>query len=247
MKEGHDMDLNHLPEPVKLHIEKLETMRRDFVADVSHELRTPLTVIHGYLEMLCSKDYDSQLKKIFQQMYQHSLRMGNVIEDLLLLSRLETIPEEAEAAQKILVAKVLHELRDALLPMSADKQHNVILEVDAELLLVGYLDELNSLFSNLMSNAIKYTPARGEITIKWYQKGTYAIFEVTDTGIGIAQQDIPRLTERFYRVDKARSRVSGGTGLGLAIVKHVLLRHNGELEIDSVLGEGSTFRCLFPQ
>lgn len=248
MKKNHDLLLNDLPEAVKTHISHLERVRSDFVANVSHELRTPLTVIQGYLESLLTQtdDENNPHKKIFAQMYQHSVRMSDIIEDLLLLSELESDDHPHEEKVKVRVAQILETLYEEAKHIAGDKEHQLILNTDAHVLLDGSVSELKSLFSNLIINAIKYTPNHGTITIEWHAKNGKGIFKVTDTGMGIAKQHIPRITERFYRIDKARSRGSGGTGLGLAIVKHILLRHQGQLLIDSIVGKGSTFTCVFP-
>lgn len=239
--------LETLPEPVLAHIKHLERVRRDFVANVSHELRTPLTVIHGYLETLLEQEKNNETKQaIFQQMYHHSIRMARLIEELLLLSRLENDEQFTNPQTTVDVATLLKELTEDAKSVSGAQQHNIHCSVDEKLMLVGAEDELKSLFSNLIYNAVKYTPSGGDITINWYKQNGQAVFAVTDTGIGIAKKHIPRITERFYRVDKARSRESGGTGLGLAIVKHVLIRHDGELAITSEVNKGSTFTCFFP-
>lgn len=179
-------------------------------------------------------------------MHQHSTRMVNIIEDLLLLSRLESEDFPADEYD-ICVADMLKTLRSEAKNISGDRNHKITLKANPDLLLTGADSELRSLFSNIIINAIKYTPANGSIVVSWGRdRKNQGIFKVTDTGIGIAKKYIPRLTERFYRVDKGRSRESGGTGLGLAIVKHVLLRHQGELTIESQVGKGSTFSCIFP-
>lgn len=248
MKKKHEISLKNLPEAVKAHIAHLERVRRDFVANVSHELRTPLTVIQGYLETLLAQNLDETKpwRKIFTQMFQHSVRMSNIIEDLLLLSVLETEDYPLEEKPKIDIALMLKNLVREAKNISGDKKHHISLQADNQVKLDGAENELRSLFSNLIINAIKYTPAKGEIKIQWYCEENQAIFKVTDTGIGIAKKEIPRITERFYRVDKGRSRESGGTGLGLAIVKHILLRHQGELVVTSQLGKGSIFSVFFP-
>jgi two-component system phosphate regulon sensor histidine kinase PhoR len=248
MKKKPEISLENLPDPVKAHIQHLERVRRDFVANVSHELRTPLTVIQGYLESLLAQNLNETKpwKKIFTQMYQHSVRMANIIEDLLLLSILETDDYPLEERPKIIISEMLALLVEEAKNISGEKQHHITLHADSKVLLDGAENELKSLFSNLIVNAIKYTPAKGSIQISWSSKDGCAIFAVTDTGIGIDQKQIPRITERFYRVDKGRSRESGGTGLGLAIVKHILLRHQAELIVESQLGVGSTFTCIFP-
>ncbi len=228
-------------------LNQLETVRRDFVANVSHELRTPLTVVHGYLEPL-AQDADpdlAQWRPVFEQMFQQTTRMQRIVEDLLLLARLEN-GDEAGSPEPVAVARLLEQIREEALTLSGDKAHRIELEADPQLALLGNAQELYSAFSNLVFNAVRYTPAGGEIRLAWHRTAESAEFSVRDTGIGIAPEHIPRLTERFYRVDVGRSRQSGGTGLGLAIVKHVLSRHQGRLFIESTPGEGSTFRCRFP-
>lgn len=248
MKKKHEISLKNLPDSVAAHIKHLERVRRDFVANVSHELRTPLTVIQGYLESLLAQNLDETKpwKKIFTQMHQHSLRMANIIEDLLLLSILETDDYPLEEKSEIRVNEMLKILVEEARGVSGAKKHHITLKADAGVRLNGAENELKSLFSNLIVNAIKYTPAKGRIKVEWGVKNGQAIFTVTDTGIGIAKKQIPRITERFYRVDKGRSRESGGTGLGLAIVKHILLRHQAELIVESQLNKGSIFTCIFP-
>lgn len=227
-------------------LQQLERMRRDFVANVSHELRTPLTVVSGYLESLIEDDDEAALRwrRTLQSMHGQSKRMEGIVEDLLMLSRLET-REQPEHQAPVAVPGLLAQVREDAQRLSGEQAHQITLEADAELWLLGAESELRSLFSNLAFNAVRYTPAGGLIQMRWYADGAGAHFSIQDTGIGIAAQHIPRLTERFYRVDVGRSRGSGGTGLGLAIVKHVLLRHDGQLEIDSQPGKGSTFRCVF--
>ncbi len=249
MTQKSKIDIDKLPPEVKAYVENCERIRRDFVANVSHELRTPLTVIRGYLETLIDQatDETQPWKKIFAQMYQHSNRMECLIEDLLLLSHLESTAQETTSRETIAVAKLLSHLIVDAKEISGELEHSITLQADKHLCLLGTEDELKSLFSNLIINAVKYTPAYGHITVKWFAEQDQAVFEVSDTGIGIAEKYIPRLTERFYRVDKARSRERGGTGLGLAIVKHVLLRHQGELTITSKLSKGSVFSCKFPK
>ena len=248
-KQENKLYLEELPVSIKEHILQLERVRSDFVANVSHELRTPLTVIRGYLETLLKKD-DSEIKpwrQIFNQMHQHSIRMENIINDLLLLSQLEKEAQPIVEKQNIAVANILETLCIDAKRISSDKRHIIKCHADANLSLHGYEGGLKSLFSNIIINAVKYTPPKGSIIVKWYRENDHAIFSVADTGIGIAKEHIPRITERFYRVDKARSRDSGGTGLGLAIVKHVLMRHQGKLTIASYPDKGSTFTCKFPK
>ena len=226
--------------------DRIEMMRRDFIANASHELRTPLTVINGFLEIalmqpnLDSENRQSHLKLMSEQGH----RMQNLVEDMLTLTRLESIdyPMRPEAvAMHVLLEAILQEAQ----ALSAG-QHAITLEVDGPDI-CGSADELRSAFGNLVSNAVRYTPAGGRIDIKWTLANACPQLIVQDSGIGIRPEHIPRLTERFYRVDKGRSRETKGTGLGLAIVKHVLLRHDANLVISSVLGEGTTFKVKFPR
>ncbi len=228
-------------------IRRLEMMRRDFVANVSHELRTPLTVVHGYLENLIEQDKAEKnpLTSIYNQMYQQTVRMGKLIKDLLLLSRLEIKLPDEDSLPKVKVGLMLQEICKDAKSLSGSNNHNIQLNVDPTLGLYGQEDELRSAFSNIIFNAVKYTPPNGNIYVEWFKGAEGALLRVHDSGIGIAPEHIPRLTERFYRVDKARSRSSGGTGLGLAIVKHVLKRHRARLYIDSESDAGSTFSCKF--
>jgi len=224
---------------------KLEQTRQDFVANASHELRTPLTVIRGYLETFLDQELPRPLQRALSQMQQQAKRMESLVADLLLLSRLEStqhISDEQPIRIQALIEQIARDARD----LSADRGHRFHLEVDAEHDLVGQELELQSAFSNLVFNAVRYTPSPGEITIGWKVDARGGHFSVRDNGIGIDPVHIPRLTERFYRVDESRSSASGGTGLGLAIVKHVLMRHNGRLTIESRSGKGSTFSCHFP-
>lgn len=249
MKSDIKSLLKDLPTPIKLHINHLERVRSDFIANVSHELRTPLTVIHGYLEaLLKDKTVDTKTyKKIFTQMYQHGTRMEKIIDDLLLLSRLENEDQKyTNKTRRINIAKMLNQLSTDAKIISNNKDQKFILNLDKNVVLDGFKDELKSLFYNLITNAIKYTPDNGQIIIEWYAENKNAVFKISDNGIGIAKEHIPRLTERFYRVDKSRSRASGGTGLGLAIVKYVLANHQGNLIIQSEPGKGSSFTCMFP-
>jgi two-component system phosphate regulon sensor histidine kinase PhoR len=227
--------------------QKLESMRKEFIANVSHELRTPLTVFHGYVELLKESPEipSKQLIQIIKHMEGEANRMRQLVEDLLLLSRLESVEPDPLQVKEVHIASLLTSICDDAKSLSGKKHHHFILELDETLNFRGDLKELRSAFSNLIYNAVHYTPDHGTITIRWYQKKNRTYMEVQDTGIGIAEKHIPRLTERFYRVDKARSSQAGGTGLGLAIVKHVLLRHHGDLEIDSKLCKGSLFRCVF--
>lgn len=222
-------------------LKKLEKIRQDFIANVSHELRTPLTVFHGYLEMLIDDAQDHPWLPILMQMQQQSTRMEKLVEDLLLLARLESEQLTEDEKQTVAIAPIIATIcEDA---RTINPTHQITTEIDDQLTLTGHEHELQSAFSNLVVNAVNYTPDHGHIRVRWQRCEDGARFSVSDTGIGIAEEHLSRLTERFYRVDKARSRGSGGTGLGLAIIKHVLLRHHGELKIDSQLGVGSTFTC----
>ncbi|WP_246168922.1 ATP-binding protein [Coxiella endosymbiont of Amblyomma sculptum] len=248
MKSSSTLDLKSLPIAAREHINQLERIRRDFIANVSHELRTPLTVIQGYLETLLKKsNLDIKpYQKIFSQMYQYSTRMETIIDDLLLLSCLESDDHTPKEKMNVSVAKMLKTLCTDAQRISGEKKHSINLEAEANLCITGSEEELKSLFSNIIINAVKYTLTRGCIYVKWYSSSHYAVFSVSDTGIGISKEHIPRIAERFYRVNKERSYGNGGTGLGLAIVKHVLLRHQGDLHVESELGKGSTFTCRFP-
>ncbi len=228
-------------------VQRLEQTRRVFVANVSHELRTPLTVINGYLESLAGSDEEAlrPWRKPLQQMQQQARRMARIVDELLSLSRLETRPPPL-LEKAVAVPALLANLKEEARILSGERQHDIRFEVDEGLWLKGAADELESAFSNLLSNAIRYTPDGGRIEVRWYQDDVGAHFEVQDSGVGIASEDIPRLTERFYRVDIARSRATGGTGLGLAIVKHVVNRHGASLRIESTVGQGSLFACDFP-
>lgn len=223
-------------------ISRLEQIRRDFVANVSHELRTPLTVIHGYLELLDPADVPA-LAPVLGEMRIQSQRMRQIVEDLLELSRLEMqqhLPED-----RVEMAPLLRTLQTEAEALSQGR-HRIELEDDARVDLLGSANDLHSAFSNLVSNAVRYTPEGGVITISWRRIADGARYSVTDTGHGIPAEHLSRLTERFYRVSSSRSRASGGTGLGLSIVKHVLNLHDTDLHIDSALGNGSTFSCEFP-
>lgn len=231
-------------------IERVETMRRDFVANVSHELRTPLTVVGGFLETLVDAGEDgpmrndpAQMRRYLSLMLEQTTRMQRLVEDLLTLSHLESGQGAPESA--VDVPRLLESLYREAQSLS-DGRHRISLDIRAAAGLLGNEDELRSAFGNLVSNAIRYTPEQEEITLTWEPRPDGIAFAVSDTGLGIDPQHIPRLTERFYRVDRGRSRETGGTGLGLAIVKHILTRHQGRLEIDSVPDEGSTFRAVFP-
>ncbi len=223
------------------HISRLEKIRRDFVANVSHELRTPLTVIHGYLELFDPEDMP-ELAPALEEMRVQSHRMGQIVEDLLTLSRLETqqhLPDEHVAMDAMLAS--LRKEAEAL----SQGRHHIQVHNQAGMDLRGSPRDLHSAFSNLVSNAVRYTPAGGRIDIEWKRTPHGAAYAVRDTGYGIPAEHLGRLSERFYRVSSSRSRDKGGTGLGLSIVKHVLNLHEARLDIASRPGEGSVFSCLF--
>jgi two-component system phosphate regulon sensor histidine kinase PhoR len=228
---------------------RLEQMRREFVANASHELRSPLTVIAGYLDILDETlGQDEQLRrewdKPVREMRRQAERMSATITDLLELSRLETAPD-TNHNEEIHVKGMLTRIRDEALALG-EGPRNVTLEFRTDTRLFGVEREIHSAFSNLVFNAMRYTPADGSVVLRWAMRAEEPCLSVVDTGIGIPKEQIPRITERFYRVDPSRVRTTGGTGLGLAIVKHVLQRHGGRLEIESAPGEGSTFTCVFP-
>ena len=228
-------------------IQQVNQMRRDFIANASHELRTPLTVIAGYLEGLEDDPIPEPeiLRRQIGQMRQQADQMQHLIEDLLQLASLES-SLRPETNEPIPVPELLAAIDSEARTLSGEIRHRITLEMDHDLWLYGSRNELYSAFSNIVHNAVAYTPAEGSIHLRWYADTQGAHFEVADTGLGIEAQHIPRLTERFYRIDKGRSRDKGGTGLGLAIVRHVLERHNAILNIQSVPGEGSLFHCNFP-
>jgi len=227
-------------------LHQLEQMRKDFVANVSHELRTPLTVISGYLETLLDnvEAVNPRWLRPLQQMQQQGARMQTLLNDLLLLAKLEATDYPSDN-QPVAVDLMLLSIKSDAQALSAAQDHRITLEADSHLKLKGSEAELRSAFSNLVFNAVKYTPAGGEIHIRWWGNEEGAHLSVQDSGIGIEAKHLPRLTERFYRVDSSRASSTGGTGLGLAIVKHVLLRHRGYLAIASEPGHGSTFTCHF--
>jgi two-component system, OmpR family, phosphate regulon sensor histidine kinase PhoR len=234
-------------------LEQAEAMRRDFVANVSHEIRTPLTVISGFVETLQTLPLDEvERARYLGLMEQQSQRMQTLVNDLLVLSRLEGSPPPGDE-EWVGVPRLLHYLEhegralSTVLNDASGPGHHLIFEVSPDLDVSGAHNELQSAMSNLVSNAIRYTPKGGEVHVRWQMDvDGRAEFSVTDTGPGIAPEHIPRLTERFYRVDRSRSRDTGGTGLGLAIVKHVAQRHGAELKIDSTPGKGSRFAMMFP-
>lgn len=238
-------------------LEQAEAMRRDFVANVSHEIRTPLTVLTGFVETLQTLTLPAEERaRYLGLMSQQASRMQSVVQDLLTLSRLEGSPPPG-MSEWTLVSTLIRQCEDearalsSLLTRPSGRAHTIVFPpmdvLDEAGELAGAPGELRSALSNLISNAIRYTPAGGSIEVQWTStEDGAAIFSVHDTGPGIAPEHIPRLTERFYRVDRSRSRETGGTGLGLAIVKHVVQRHGAALQIVSALGRGSTFQVTFP-
>ncbi|UKA09669.1 phosphate regulon sensor histidine kinase PhoR [Photobacterium damselae] len=228
-------------------LKQLEGMRRNFFANVSHELRTPMTVLQGYLEM--SSDPDMLVGPMWTRahgvMTEQLSRMNALVEQLLTLSKIEAAPT-IDLEEVVDVPKMLDLLEKEAQSLSGDKNQQIHFEIDRSLKVHGDEDQLRSAISNLVYNAVKHTPENAAITVHWYNTKTGAKLEVTDSGEGIAPQHIHRLTERFYRVDKARSRETGGSGLGLAIVKHALSHHDTHLDIASEVGVGSTFSFVLP-
>lgn len=226
-------------------LHNLEQIRQDFVANVSHELRTPLTVIAGYLETLeASGQAPENWLRPLGQMREQAERMTGLVNDLLLLARLET-SERNNGREQVAVQLLIEEVAAEARALSRG-EHRISVQCADDDVMRGNAGQLHSAFANLVFNAVRYSPAGGEIILRWEHNTEGGHFSVSDSGIGIEPIHIPRLTERFYRVDEGRSRRTGGTGLGLAIVKHVLLRHSGKLNIHSVPGEGSTFTLSFP-
>ncbi len=223
----------------------LAKIRKDFVANASHELRTPLTVVNGYLEMMI--DMTDQVPEFWQkpldQMHHQSLRMQAIIEDLLMLSKIES-DTLVTAAKEVKVGELLKHIEVDIRYLYSE-DYDIFFSIEEGLCIRAVEEPLKSVLTNLISNAFRYTPKGGKVSVRWYSDELGAHFEVEDTGIGISKEHLSRLTERFYRVDTARSRESGGTGLGLAIVKHVLEKHDAELHIESQVGKGSVFRCDF--
>jgi two-component system phosphate regulon sensor histidine kinase PhoR len=224
-------------------VHNTERMRHDLVANVSHELRTPLTVLMGYLEVLKSQPEEANPEAV-ERMLTQTHQMHAMLEDLLELSRLQDIDKQ-DGTDMVDVPALLAQLAEQAEDISQGK-HKLVFNVEPGLTLEGVEADLKSAFQNLIVNAIHYTPAKGTVKVTWKAVNGYRMLAVKDNGIGIPHRDIPRLTERFYRVGDDRNRKTGGTGLGLAIVKHVLNSHGAFLEIQSELGKGSEFRCIFP-
>jgi two-component system phosphate regulon sensor histidine kinase PhoR len=226
-------------------LEAVARLRRDFIANVSHELKTPITVLAGFLETLSDLELDErQRQRYLALMQEQAQNMQRLVDDLLTLSALESEHSTIHEAEFAIVPLLLQVSADAK-ALSAER-HEITLSIRDAANVIGSRDELASAFGNLVSNAVRYTPEGGRIALDWRVTPDGGEFTVADTGIGIATEHIPRLTERFYRVDRSRSRATGGTGLGLAIVKHVLIRHQAELLIDSAPGEGSRFTVRLP-
>jgi two-component system phosphate regulon sensor histidine kinase PhoR len=228
-------------------LHRLELMRKDFVGNVSHELGTPITVIKGYLEAILDniQDLDGKWEKPVIQMHQQSSRMENIVKDLLALSALETGTPSRKQSSFALI-QLLSEIVNDARQIFAQQDHQFSLSCDENIKFIGDRGELYSAIANLVSNAAKYTPYQGKINILIRLSEDFLEAHVEDNGPGIEAQHLPRLTERFYRVDVSRSSETGGTGLGLAIVKHIVNRHDGELTVSSEVGKGSCFTCRFP-
>jgi two-component system phosphate regulon sensor histidine kinase PhoR len=228
-------------------LNRLLTTRQDFVANVSHELRTPLTVILGYLESMEDDTLDpTQLRRLLERLRPPAKRMKVLVDDLLLLTRLESSPKPSQTEVDLVPIAPMLEAIAADARQLSNGRHQITVEADPALKLRGSESELHSAFSNLIGNAVRYSPDGGDIAVRWYATEGGAHFEVEDHGMGVPEQHLHRITERFYRVDLSGSRARGGTGLGLAIVKHVLIRHGATLGVRSELNKGSIFFCDFP-
>jgi len=223
----------------------MERMRKDFVANVSHELRTPLTVLKGYLETLQDMDDGASplLTTSFQQMQGQTERMQHLVDDLLLLTRLETGQKKTECVN---VPALLMQICQEAETLHGGDSARIELTLGTDAHIVGEEQELRSAFTNLLGNALKYSPEDSVVKLHWHRTNEAIVLDVEDRGEGIATADIPRITERFYRSEVKRNKKIGGTGLGLAIVKHVLMRHDARLHIASELNKGSRFSCHFP-
>nr|WP_281732620.1 phosphate regulon sensor histidine kinase PhoR [Franconibacter sp. IITDAS19] len=225
---------------------QLEGARRNFFANVSHELRTPLTVLQGYLEMMQEQTLEGPLRdKALHTMREQTSRMEGLVKQLLTLSKIEASPA-LQLNEKVDVPMMLRVVEREAATLS-QQRHTLTFDVDATLKVLGNEEQLRSAMSNLVYNAVNHTPEGTHITVRWQRAPHGALFSVEDDGPGIAAEHIPRLTERFYRVDKARSRQTGGSGLGLAIVKHAISHHDARLEIDSAPGKGARFSFLLPE
>jgi len=227
---------------------RLKKMRREFVANVSHELKTPLTVVRGYVEMIQETEHalDPHWQKVFCTIEGQVSRMERLVEQLLSLSKVENNRDDTDMVFVDMPILVQNLVEDAKW-LNQEKDHDIRIKVATDLGVYGIETELKSACANLISNAISYTPIKGVIEVNWYENGDKLVFSVKDNGDGIKDEQINRLTERFYRIDKSRSRDTGGSGLGLAIVKHVLLHHKAELVISSEWGVGSEFAIYFDE
>ncbi len=229
-------------------VHRLEQMRRDFVSNVSHDMRTPLTVLHGYIETFQdAEDTPKKWRRALNSMQEQTKRMELLITDLLLLAKYET-EDISQGLKKVNIKGLLVTIKEDAQAFSAENSHNIRLRIESDerCSILGNENQLHSAFSNLVYNAVKYTPPGGQIDLHWWTDEKGGHLSVEDTGEGFDPIHIPHLTERFYRTDPSRDKASGGSGLGLAIVKHVLLNHQGELEIHSEEGVGSEFICHFP-
>lgn len=224
-------------------------MRKNFISNASHELRSPLTVIAGYLEMMLEDEsLPDHLRVAVSQSSSQSARMKNIIEDMLTLSRLEKSELDGDLSAEINVAAILDSICSSEFGMIKKLNQSIVTKIDDSLQLIGVESEIISVLNNLIQNAVRHTPEETRITVEWFKNDSgEACLSVSDNGPGIPEDHIPYLTQRFYRVDQGRSREGGGTGLGLAIVQHIIQRHGGTLEIDSILGSGSQFTAIFPE
>jgi len=225
---------------------RLEHMRKDFVANASHELRTPLTVVYGFLETLTRDGaaVPERWRRPLDLMTQQTLRMQRIIDDMLMLAQLEGDGGRG-ADSDVNIPNLLQLIRSEAIALSGSRGHRIEVDADPSLWLRGNEAELRSAVANLVGNAVQHTPDGSAISVRWQLQNDSPVLEVQDNGEGIAAEHLPRLSERFYRVDASRSRARGGTGLGLAIVKHAMARHDAELRIRSQVGQGSTFSCVF--
>ena len=223
-------------------------MRREFVANVSHELKTPLTVVRGYVEMIQETEHalDSHWQNVFGTIEGQVTRMERLVEQLLSLSKVENNRDDIDMAQ-VNMPFLVNNLVEDVKWLNQEKNHEILANITSDFGVYGVETELKSACTNLISNAIAYTPANGVIEVSWQRNGDKMVFSVKDNGDGIKAEHVNRLTERFYRIDKSRSRDTGGSGLGLAIVKHVLLHHKAELVITSEWGKGSEFAIFFDE
>ncbi|MHB8224096.1 phosphate regulon sensor histidine kinase PhoR, partial [Acidithiobacillus sp.] len=229
-------------------IRQLEQVRQDFVANVSHELRSPLTVVRGFLENMLDSPIaaDDEVSSQLRLMEQQTLRMQSLVEDLLSLARMEAAEANPEHCETLMLADMIHNTLDTLAPAIAQKRLQIDTALDSDLGFFAETIDLTSIIRNLLENAIKYTPANRAVSVRWERRPGELLLVVQDTGDGIAAEHLQRITERFYRVDKGRSRRMGGTGLGLAIVRHAVERYQGHLEVASEVGKGTTFTVHFP-